>query len=311
MGRSLVARFHSLGDVVLATGIVEALAGRGQEIEVVTLERFIPLFEGGSAGAIWSPERISQVRRPFDRVIDLQANATSRAILRGMGPIRRSRGRAWQRRWVVFWGRRPPRPYVPHAVARYAEASGIAKPDPRNLRPALRPTPRDLEEARALPRSWEATVARCVAFCEGASRPMKRWPHERFESLAEELSRSGYRVLRFLEPRGIPEEGAGWVRAPLRSLKGLLSRCAALVTNDSGIMHMGVGFGVPVVAIFASTSLEFGFGPLGPRDRVVEHDLACRPCGVHGARFCWQGHEACRRGVSVEEVRTALEGVLA
>jgi ADP-heptose:LPS heptosyltransferase len=140
---------------------------------------------------------------------------------------------------------------------------------------------------------------------------MKRWPEERFVRLAAALSREGFRVLRFLEPRAIPEEGGGWVRAPLRPLKGLLSRCAALVTNDSGIMHVGVGLGVPVVAVFGSTSVELGFGPLGPRDRVVERDLACRPCGVHGARFCWQGHATCLRGVGVAEVRAALHGVTA
>ncbi len=96
-------------------------------------------------------------------------------------------------------------------------------------------------------RSWERTESQCVGLAEGGSRKMKRWPANRFAALADGLAAHGLESLRLLEPLDGPEEGHGFARAPLRALKGLLSRCKALVTNDSGVMHLAVGLGLPVV----------------------------------------------------------------
>jgi len=304
--RLLVGRFHSLGDVVLATGIVGRLAISGTQVEVATRSAFVPIFEGLPVTRIWTPEDLGE-SGDFDRVIDLQSNGTSRRLLARGGRIGRVDSRSFARRWTVYWGRRAPRPSILHCVQRYAAAAAC----PQELIPALRPrmvvTEQDATEGQTLPLAWARTGSRCVGLAPGASRAMKRWPEDRFRSLAGALAAKGYATIRFEEPRdGTCRETHGAVQATLRPLKALLGRCAALVTNDSGMMHLAVALGVPVVAIFGSTVLDFGFGPLGDRDRVVERDLACRPCAPHGARFCWQGHAGCLRGVTVEDVLAAV-----
>jgi heptosyltransferase-2 len=301
VGKVLLARFHSLGDVVLATGIAGQLIEEGHEVEVATRERFRPIFEGLPISQIWTPETLRDAGR-FDRVVDLQANTTSRRLLRELGPVHRNRGRSLERRLIVLLGRRPGRPKVPHAVERYAEAAELEVRNRRALGPTLSVGSLDLEQARLLSASWEATEQECVGLAEGGSRKMKRWPAERFDRLARSLARKGVTTLRFLEPIDGATEGAGYVRAPLKPLKALLSRCSALVTNDSGVMHMAVGLGIPVIALFGSTSTDFGFGPLGEGDQIVERDIACRPCAVHGARFCWQGHARCLREIEPDEI---------
>jgi ADP-heptose:LPS heptosyltransferase len=284
------------------------LVARGEDVEVLTSSRFAPLFEGMGLPRLWTPEEIDQAGS-FDSVIDLQANGTSRRLLHGHGKGQRNRGRGLARRFLVFWGRRAPWMHLPHAVQRYAEAAACEVEDPHELRPRVAVTERDIEEAQALPGAWARTESACIALAEGASRRMKRWPAARFAELAAGLAQNGWESLRLLEPANGPHENGAAVHAPLRALKGLLSRCSLLVTNDSGVMHLAVGLDVPVVAIFGSTTRDFGFGPLGERDRVVERDLACRPCAVHGARFCWQGHERCLREVGVRDVLDAvLEG---
>jgi ADP-heptose:LPS heptosyltransferase len=290
-----------LGDVVLSTGVVERLGAYGEQVAVATNERFVPIFEGLPVSRIWTPKSIGESRR-YDRVIDLQANATSRRLLRGLGPVRRNRSRSLARRLLVFWGRRGRVGKIPHAVLRYAEAAGLSATGAEELRPRLVVEARDLEEAAGLRQAWAGTEDRCVALAEGGSRRMKRWPGKDFDLLEDGLARNGYRSLRFVEPTEGPKDGDRFVRAELRGLKGLLSRCAALITNDSGVMHMAVGLGVPVVAIFGSTVTDFGFAPLGERDRVIERDLPCRPCAVHGARFCWQGHGRCLGEIESEAV---------
>jgi ADP-heptose:LPS heptosyltransferase len=309
--RVLVCRFHSLGDVVLASGIVARLADTGVRVEVATAKGLRPVFEGLPVADIWEPGDLPRLGT-FDRVLDLQSNATSRRLLASCGPAVRTRGRSFARRWMVFWGRRAPSFPVPHCAQRYGETAGWGGLDARSLRPRMVVTDRDREEGRALGHAWASTESPCVGLAPGASRAMKRWPAERFDALERDLGARGLRTIRFEEPTRVAEEGEGFVRATLRPLKAILERCKALVTNDSGMMHLAVGLGVPVIAIFGSTVLEFGFGPLGDRDTVLEHDLACRPCAPHGARFCWQGHAGCLRGIAVDDVLAAvLEGARA
>jgi len=308
--RTLLARFHSLGDVILATGIALRLVDAGEGIDVVTAERFLPVFEGLPLRDLWTPSRLGVSAGRFDRIVDLQANETSRRLLDSLGPCRRNRARSLARRWLVFWGRRSPLPRIPHAVQRYAEAAGVREAEARRLRPRVVVTERDREEAQRFPQAWDATQGTCVGLAEGGSRRMKRWPQGRYDALAEALASSGIRSLRFLEPDGVPWEAPGAVRASLRPLKALVERCAVLVTSDSGVMHLAVALGVPVAALFGSTVLDFGFGPLGERDRVLSRDLPCRPCAVHGARFCWQGHGRCLREISVEDVLQVTLGLV-
>ena len=56
------------------------------------------------------------------------------------------------------------------------------------------------------------------------------------------------------------------------------------------------------MAIFGPTTRELGFFPYGAGHRVIEKDLPCRPCGLHGAKACPQGHFLCMRLIGVGEV---------
>jgi ADP-heptose:LPS heptosyltransferase len=291
-------------------------------VEVATARRHHPLFEGLPVDALWDAEGLADSGR-FDRVIDLQSNVTSRRLLQGLGPARRYRSRSLERRWTVAWGTRPPRPRIPHAVERYAEAAGCDGEELAVLRPRLVITERDRDAGVRFAAAWGAAGDSCVGLVEGASRRMKRWPEERFARLAGDLATRGIRTLRFLDPADgmaaghaldegetVTDDGCVLVRASLRPLKALLGRCRAVVTNDSGIMHVAVGLGVPVVAIFGATVLELGFGPIGRRDVVLQRDLPCRPCGVHGARRCWMGHGRCMREIASDEVLRSVLAVM-
>lgn len=300
--RVLLARFHSLGDVILSTGIACRMQELGANVSVATASPYLPVFEGLPIAGLHTPANLPG-SGDFDRVVDLQANVSSRRILRGLGPSLPFRSRPLERRWMVFWGRRRPRFPVPHTVRRYAEVAGLKDADPRDLRPHVMVTDRDRLEARSYPHALSMTDAACIGLAVGGSRKMKRWPAGRFDLLSEALASKGMATLRFLDPGGGPHgEEKGAVRAPLRPLKAILGRCSLLVTNDSGIMHLGVALGVPVVAIFGSTVPEFGFTPLGDADRVLERDLPCRPCAVHGARYCWMGHGRCLGDILAEDV---------
>ena len=56
-----------------------------------------------------------------------------------------------------------------------------------------------------------------------------------------------------------------------------LRRCALLLTNDAGSMHLAAHLGIPTVAIFGSTEPAWT-GPLGKGHEVIRHHVPCSPC---------------------------------
>jgi heptosyltransferase-2 len=75
-------------------------------------------------------------------------------------------------------------------------------------------------------------------------------------------------------------------------------------------MHLASARLIPTVAIFGSTVKELGFAPYAVPSRIVEHDVACRPCSHIGKATCPKGHFACMVGITVEKVVSALNELL-
>jgi heptosyltransferase-2 len=94
-------------------------------------------------------------------------------------------------------------------------------------------------------------------------------------------------------------------RTDLRLLVGVLSRCAAFVSNDSGAMHLAAAAGLPVTAIFGPTD-ERVTAPVGEHD-VLVHPVFCRPCML---RDCPIDHR-CMKGVTVDAVCASVARHLA
>ena len=74
--------------------------------------------------------------------------------------------------------------------------------------------------------------------------------------------------------------------------------------NDSAPMHLCSSVNAPVTAIFCSTVPSFGFGPLSENSRIIEtkEELSCRPCGLHGFKTCPKGHFQCAESIMTENV---------
>jgi heptosyltransferase-2 len=160
-----------------------------------------------------------------------------------------------------------------------------------------------------------------VALAPGAAYGgAKRWPGQSFAELAVALERDGVKSVLVggaADAAGGAEVvelvrgmGAAGVlnligRTDLPALAGVLIQCRALVSNDSGAMHLGAALGVAVTAMFGPTD-EAITRPLGrPAAKapvVISHDVWCRPCLL---RECPLTH-ACMRGISVEAVRGSL-----
>ncbi len=85
----------------------------------------------------------------------------------------------------------------------------------------------------------------------------------------------------------------------------LISGAKLIFTNDSAPLHMGSATNVPTCAVFCSTLPSFGFGPLSKVSIIIEtkKPIDCRPCGLHGKINCPEGHFNCALDINIKELK--------
>ena len=78
--------------------------------------------------------------------------------------------------------------------------------------------------------------------------------------------------------------------------------------NDSAPMHFASAVNAPVVAVYCSTLPDFGFGPLSDKSFIVQTNeaLACRPCGIHGKKQCPLKHFDCAKTIKMDQLIAPL-----
>ncbi len=144
-----------------------------------------------------------------------------------------------------------------------------------------------------------------VGFAPGAAYGhAKRWPPDRVARVVTRLTRER-NALCVLVGAGADRDAGRAIestlppdvrvlnligRTDLRLLIGVLARCRAFVSNDSGAMHLAAAAGVPVTAIFGPTN-ERATAPLGEHDVLLE-PVFCRPCML---RECPIDHRCMKR----------------
>jgi len=91
----------------------------------------------------------------------------------------------------------------------------------------------------------------------------------------------------------------------------LMKDAAMNYVNDSAPMHFASSVNAPVTAVYCSTLPSFGFGPVSDASFIVETEepLVCRPCGLHGRKACPLGHFKCANTIKEEQLLKTLSNV--
>lgn len=208
----------------------------------------------------------------------------------------------------------PPKAQRPPMVAFYSALSGAAEPG--NDRPQLQMNPVEVDTALA---ALDLQRHAYVVFAPGAEYgPAKRWPARHFAELARRLELPVV-LLGSAKERDLCREIADLVNTEqpgkCRNLAGETSLAQAfsviaaancLVSNDSGLMHVGAALGVRQVAIFGSSS-PLHTPPLNDRATVLwlkndsryQPPLDCAPCFE---RECPLGHTRCLVDITAASV---------
>jgi heptosyltransferase-2 len=283
----LIVRYSALGDVVLATCVLDPLleAFPGAHIEWVTDALYAPLLAGlpqiaavhtlgreGPQAALLLRDRL---RRRFDIAIDLQNKIRSAIITRAAAPRhltfrRRTTGRAL----LAILGSDRPLARA-HATQLYAEALaplGIGGPGPLHIH--LSRSAQALA-GDALGRSRKPLVA----IAPGARWTTKRWPAERFAAVGDALAADGASLVLTGGPgdRDAFAAVCAHLRSPVAAdlsllpvdaLAAALARAQLLIACDSGPVHLAAAVGTPVLALFGPHSDPAVWGPRGENVRV-------------------------------------------
>lgn len=88
----------------------------------------------------------------------------------------------------------------------------------------------------------------------------------------------------------------------------LMKHAVMNYVNDSAPMHFASSVNAPVTAVYCSTLPSFGFGPLSDTSFIVEKEepLYCRPCGLHGRKECPEGHFKCAYDIRIKQLLNSL-----
>jgi len=109
-------------------------------------------------------------------------------------------------------------------------------------------------------------------------------------------------IKNFLHERAINLAG----KISFMQAAAIMKNAFLCIVQDSAPLHVAGAVGAKICAIFGSTVPEFGFGPWGPQHTILEADgpLPCRPCSIHGLKYCPQGHFKCMNNIHVEKIKS-------
>jgi heptosyltransferase-2 len=173
------------------------------------------------------------------------------------------------------------------------------------MKPRLYPGPKHFAEVEHL------IKIPYVCFAPGSVWKTKQLPVEKWVALGKKISKK--EKIYFIgskEDEGICQQiKKELVEAEAEILCGRLSLLgtACLIqharmnyVNDSAPLHIASAMNAPVTAFFCSTVPEFGFYPLSDQNKIIQvKELYCRPCGIHGKKACPEKHFRCGKEIDI------------
>ena len=330
----LILKPSSLGDVVQALPVLRLLKQHDPQSQIYWwIEvRSASLLEGDPdlAGIfrfdrerwatpwhwhdIWSSIRDLRNQR-FDLIIDLQALARSAAVgwfARGTSLVGLH---DWRELTTGYYDVSVPRPTPEtHAVDWYLEVLRAIDVPVHNNFEWL---PRRESVATDMEARWGLNGSPMVALMPGARWENKRWPAQHFAELVRLLG-ARKPELRFAILGGASDSDLAQTivaatpqtcldltgKTSLPEMVEIIRKCDAVVTNDTGPMHVGAALRKPVIAMFGPTH-PARTGPYGQVGRALQRrDLPCVPCMKS---ICTYDEPiACLRGITPTMVADAV-----
>lgn len=328
--RFLILRFSSIGDIVLTTPVIRCLKQQfNGEVEIyyATKQQFATLVEPNPylSGVFTLKDKdttglIQELKTlQFDYIIDLHNNIRTARIKKALSiPALSFNKLNWQK-WLLVNLKINRLPKV-HIVDRYLETvrffdvtndhQGLDYfiPENQHINP---PT---------LFAEHQVNYAPYIAFVVGGSFATKVLPVEKAVTTIQKINQPVVLV-------GGPNDRQSAEEIRIRAGKHkVLNACGALslhqsasviqqaeavISNDTGMMHIAAAFHKKIIALWGNTIPEFGMEPYVPKNprlatNVQVNGLRCRPCSKLGYNKCPKKHFYCMNLIDEQEIINAL-----
>lgn len=327
----LIIRLSSLGDIMLTEPVTRAIkeAYPAARIDYLTKPEYLELvqhFQSVDNILLWSDKRKlfqDLKRRKYDIIIDLQAKFNTFLIKMSMPS---SQHLTYKKHHFQRWLRihQLSRKAATDVVELYLQVLSRLSITLTDQYPRLQPGKKSLERVRARIAQADLTEKRKkVAIFPGAQHFSKQYPLELWAEFINQVPPEWECDFLFLgsdKEKGLTAGLQALTRTPsahdwggmfsLCEIIALLSLMDAVITNDSGIMHLAAALQKPQIAIFGATHTDLGFKPRNQKAVILQANLSCQPCSLHGSDKCRFGTLACFRKITPSSLRQNLAYML-
>ncbi len=315
IGKILIIRLSSLGDILLVTPILRSLKASNPKLKIDFLVReeysdalkYNPnlnnLFELTSNNAFKSLNEDFHLQE-YDLIIDLQNNFRSKKMRNNINSkkVIKFKKPTLKKFLLVNYKLNLLKERTP-ITERYSAVIDNLILD-------------DLGLDLFIPGSINSKIIESnnyVGLCPGSRHYTKMWPEDYFVELGNMLTERGFKILMFGGKED--ETTCGKISSRINGAANLsndnnllqtavdMKKCDVIICNDSGLMHTACAVNVPVIVFFGSTVREFGFAPYKTKNLVLENNLlSCRPCSHIGRNKCPKKHFSCMNKITPEVV---------
>jgi lipopolysaccharide heptosyltransferase II len=330
IGKILVIRLSSIGDIILTTPLLRSLRSaypealityltKGQYAELLSGSPFINeliLFDKkeGFKGLKKLKQQLKD--QHFDIYLDIHKNWRSRYLRIGLGVKTASTYPKYIfRRTMLIWFKLNFYRHIKPVYLRYFESvRKLGVHDDGKGTDIYVPVMK-IEKVREILSSLGFQFNKpLVVICPGATYYNKRWKPDGFIETARYLIRekSAFIIIHGgKEDMTLSKELTLKIGSGAASLAGMLSlsESAALlrlstlvIANDSGLLHLAQSQKKPVVGIYGPTTRELGFFPIDQNSTAIETSLPCRPCTAKGLNYCPKRHFRCMNDITAQQV---------
>jgi heptosyltransferase-2 len=322
----LIVRLSSIGDIVLTFPVVAAIKSYfpGCQIDYVTKKQFATLLEAcpGINQAFFFDQSLAQLRQQldfkhYDAVFDLHHNLRTRLLLFACAaPVYRFPKNNIQKWLLTKFKVRPKQ--RKHVVERYLAPLQKFVNDWKPLNAAFQ-YKIPIKAQFDIEKRFSVKPKTYIAIAIGAQFATKRMPTDLLIQLIGQLRQpivllGGKEDLQtaelIIENCRQNELVSAVGETNIHESAWLVQNAKALLTHDTGLMHIGASFELPIHVIWGNTTRDFGMYPYRLEQEEVFHyevaDLACRPCSKIGHQQCPKGHFDCMRKQDLKQIATAL-----
>lgn len=328
MKKILLIRFSSIGDIVLTSPVIRAIVRQTDcELHVITKKQYEGLYKANpNIAKVHSinkniTECLTDLKNEkFDVIIDLQKNLRSSQLKRELKVKSYSFPKLNIEKWLLVNFKINKLPNI-HIVDRYfkaVEALGIVN-DNIGLEYYI---PADDEVA---PENIDSRLRdRYISFVIGGQHSTKILPPEKVALIISKID------MPVVLLGGSDDKKRGEEISSLAPNSDIIDMCGELninqsaslvrssevvLTNDTGLMHIGAAFNKPIISIWGNTIPEFGMSPYMPENKsnyfISEVEgLRCRPCSKLGYNKCPKNHFKCMMDQDVDVIVEAVNNFL-